>query len=537
MKQVLTRARRRTAEVRTILWSSRFLTLLTVLTAITGLPFAVAQTSSPTALTVTATGVITQDSTGLNGQFLGQPYVLIMSFDPSLLALTCVNSVLGLVTEISCQTSGNAAAALTTLTIPGAPTINGDSGFSSSLGVVICCGSQVTSNEISLNTAGSLSLNSGGGDGGILLLTTASLWDPAQGINQNFSYNIAPTDGHLVGFNGNWPLSFSPNIFAFSGTLATLSVSTQAPPMMPQVLGKNLGDPPCPNCNVANPINAATGNKFEAERDFSGAPITGLALTRYYNSQDKTGSAFGAAWHSTWHRSVAPISSSMVTVTRADGREDMFTLTAGVWQADPDVTSVLTSTPGGWQVVTADDTTELYAPTGQLTSVTTRSGLTTTLTYNASGQLASVTGPFGDVLTFVNDSAGHVVQMIVPDGGIYLYAYDSNNNLASVTHPDGSVRQYVYGNSSFPNALTGIIDEDGNPYASWTYDAQGRAVTSQHAGGADLTIVTYSGGTASSATDANGNPCLHLAEPVQSDEADGAQRHAVSAGRGPGVYL
>ena len=66
----------------------------------------------------------------------------------------------------------------------------------------------------------------------------------------------------------------------------------------------------------------------------------------------------------------------------------------------------------------------------------------------------------------------------MPDGGIYAYAYDANNNLISVTHPDGGVRQYVYGNASFPNALTGIIDENGKRYASWTYDAQGRAISS-----------------------------------------------------------
>jgi YD repeat-containing protein len=41
------------------------------------------------------------------------------------------------------------------------------------------------------------------------------------------------------------------------------------------------------------------------------------------------------------------------------------------------------------------DTIEIYTLNGQLASVTTRAGLTTTLAYNASGQLISVTGPFG----------------------------------------------------------------------------------------------------------------------------------------------
>ena len=258
-----------------------------------------------------------------------------------------------------------------------------------------------------------------------------------------------------------------------------------------------------------DPINTATGNLFEAQTDYTAAPVTGLALTRYYNSQDLTNSAFGEGWHSTWHRSLTQSSASTMSVTRADGREDTFTLTAGVWTADPDVTSRLAplTTAGkqvGWRLVTADDTSETYAQAGQLTAVTTRAGLTTRLAYNPTGQLTTVTGPFGDKLSFVNDASGRVVTMTVPDGGVFAYAYDANDNLVSVTHPDKSVRKYVYGDAAFPHALTEIVDEDGNAYASWTYDSAGRAVTSQHAGGVDLTTVAYGTGT-SSVTDADKN--------------------------------
>jgi YD repeat-containing protein len=123
----------------------------------------------------------------------------------------------------------------------------------------------------------------------------------------------------------------------------------------------------------------------------------------------------------------------MVIVTRADGREDTFTLNGSVWQADPDVTSVLSPLPAtgtqiGWQLVTANDTVETYTLAGQLTSVTTRAGLTTMLAYNASAQLISVTGPFGYTLRFANDASGRITQMTIPDGGVYAYAYDANNN-------------------------------------------------------------------------------------------------------------
>ena len=37
---------------------------------------------------------------------------------------------------------------------------------------------------------------------------------------------------------------------------------------------------------------------------------------------------------------------------------------------------------------------------------------------------------------------------------------------------------------------SGIIDENGNRYASWTYDAQGRGLISQMGSGANLTTIS-----------------------------------------------
>jgi RHS repeat-associated protein len=265
-----------------------------------------------------------------------------------------------------------------------------------------------------------------------------------------------------------------------------------------------------PTALVGEPINSAAGNVFAIETDFAGAVCTGLALRRYYNSQDPTSIGFGVGWRSAWQRSLISVAANIVSVTRADGRGDTFTLNAGVWQADPDVTSRLVpvlnaaNQQSGWQLLTAADTVETYTLAGQLTSVTTRAGLTTTLAYNAGGQLTIVTGPFGATLMFANDAAGRIMRMIAPDGGTYAYGYDAKNNLISVSHPDGSVRQYLYANAAFPHALTGIVDENGATYAAWNYDTQGRAGSSQHAGGVDLTSVTYGNGM-SSVTDANGN--------------------------------
>ena len=50
---------------------------------------------------------------------------------------------------------------------------------------------------------------------------------------------------------------------------------------------KNKGDPnPCPDCGQGrgNPVNVATGNKFQREPDFAGTAQGTLRFVRFYNS-------------------------------------------------------------------------------------------------------------------------------------------------------------------------------------------------------------------------------------------------------------
>jgi len=68
--------------------------------------------------------------------------------------------------------------------------------------------------------------------------------------------------------------------------------------------------------------------------------------------------------------------------------------------------------------------------------------------------------------------------------------------LSKVTYPVdiGSTATYVtyqYEDTTNLAALTGITDERGIRFATWTYDAQGNATSSQHAGGAEYTNIQY----------------------------------------------
>jgi YD repeat-containing protein len=59
------------------------------------------------------------------------------------------------------------------------------------------------------------------------------------------------------------------------------------------------------------------------------------------------------------------------------------------------------------------------------------------------------------------------------------------------TDADNPTVQYHYEDAAFWFALTGITDERGIRYATWTYGGDGRVATSEHAGGTDEVTFSY----------------------------------------------
>ena len=89
---------------------------------------------------------------------------------------------------------------------------------------------------------------------------------------------------------------------------------------------------------------------------------------------------------------------------------------------------------------------------------------------------------------------------------MYVYGYDTSGRLSTVTYPGGAQRTYLYnepaftGGASLPNALTGIVHEDGQRYATFTYQADGRAISTEHAGAVDKFGVQYNADGTSTVT-------------------------------------
>ena len=145
----------------------------------------------------------------------------------------------------------------------------------------------------------------------------------------------------------------------------------------------------------------------------------------------------------------------------------------------------------GWRLTTADNDVETYDAAGRLLSIALRTGPTYALAYAANGRLATVTDTFGDTLTFTYDASGRLGGFVAPGNRAYVYGYDAKGRLTSVTYPDNTVRTYHYENIGFVHALTGITDENGSRFATWSYDGSGRATSSQHAGGAEAVTLYY----------------------------------------------
>jgi RHS repeat-associated protein len=260
------------------------------------------------------------------------------------------------------------------------------------------------------------------------------------------------------------------------------------------------GDTNCPPCQagtyVGDPVNAATGNVFESETDYSGASSFRLRLVRYYNSQFTGNGSFGANWTHQWDAKLL-ITDGFISAIRNNQKTLIFWRNGGITYPTRNVNAQLTAVAGGWDYRNGQDGLEHYDYSGRLLSITNRAGLTQTLSYSADGTLASVSDPFGRTLSFDYDSNKRIIRATDPSGGVYTYSYDAKNNLTGVIYPDKTTRKYTYTSSLYPHALTSIMDENNQPVSTWTYDAipispsNGVATSATQSGGVNAVNLQY----------------------------------------------
>ena len=243
---------------------------------------------------------------------------------------------------------------------------------------------------------------------------------------------------------------------------------------------------PCAACGpgTSDPITFGTGNKWLVENDFGGANGESLAFTRRYNSKPNAfNPALGVSWSFDYGQRLGfGNPTGAVWAYRPDGRGLKFLASGSNYVADADITDRLyREGTTGYRLETGSHV-ERYDNAGRLTSRTDRLGRTQTFTYDAQNRMTTVADHVGRELSFAYDSQGRISLVTDPAGRKVTYTYDAANNLSTVTYPDLKTKTYHYNEpgktsgANLPHALTGVTDENGSRYMSYTYDSSGRAI-------------------------------------------------------------
>lgn len=273
----------------------------------------------------------------------------------------------------------------------------------------------------------------------------------------------------------------------------------------------------CPT--VGNPVLPASGGKRQTEVDYAPSGNNVLRFERtfysygYYRpfgmTKDRPDSMIGQYWRSNYDRRIYPAPSGagyLASMIRPDGTIRHFDLSGNEVLTQGTFRRRLTQdTAGDWLYVNADNEEERYSPEGLLQSITDVRGVSITFTYSDEntppeiapqpGLLIRAASSLGRELAFVYYPSGLLKTVSAPGELTFTYSYDARENLAQVllTGPDGASesRRYHYEDTNFPRLLTGITDQNGERFATYAYDSLGRAILTEHQGGAEKYTFTY----------------------------------------------
>ncbi|UYB53449.1 DUF6531 domain-containing protein [Xanthomonas sp. AM6] len=279
----------------------------------------------------------------------------------------------------------------------------------------------------------------------------------------------------------------------------------------------NLGAACC-KLRAGNPINFGTGNKYLVDHDFSTA--SGLQLDRHYNSYESLGRiSLGLGWHLSYDRSVEPVGDSLtaVIVTRQDGKRLKFKKTNDLWTPEVGISDALvekldsTGERAGFVFKPSDGfSSEFYGSSGALERIEWNDGRRVFLQYSDASTPVAIAPATGYLIGVVDGngrslglaySENRLARVSLPDGGELQYQYDTSKRLVGVMYADGATKAYTYNEQSYTSgspltaALTGVVDERGDRYATYVYEKSGRAISTFHGPGYEKVDVEYSGDT------------------------------------------
>jgi RHS repeat-associated protein len=238
-----------------------------------------------------------------------------------------------------------------------------------------------------------------------------------------------------------------------------------------------------PNLSVGNPVNVATGNKYDEALDLSvstaGIP---LELRRAYNSQLADDGPLGYGWTHNYDLSVQIIETTpnkRVIVWDEDGRALYFTQIRQTIADETPFTGESGVKDRLKQVISTGEyflrrkegnLTYKFGSDGKLVQISDANGNTLTLTYTG-GLLTQVSNNFGKSLSIQYNVENRISSIADPNNKSVVYEYTSGD-LTKVTYPDTSFVRYAYSN----HLMTDKYDTNNNLIGHWDY-TNGRVTT------------------------------------------------------------
>ncbi|HCW0868573.1 TPA: RHS repeat protein [Pseudomonas aeruginosa] len=269
---------------------------------------------------------------------------------------------------------------------------------------------------------------------------------------------------------------------------------------LPDKNGPDKGAPPPEGC-AGNPVNITNGNKYQVEHDL----ITPIPLARHYNGLD-------GLWRHSFSARITRKDDSYL-LYREDGKVSEFT------GAGRDLTSLtdlgkLSRLAGRFFYTSELNEIIEFDPYGKLARLTTKEGRKYRVERGAS---LTISDEHGNKLVLSEGTNHQLLRAQI--GGISIeYTYDKEQRLTSVTRTDGQYStktQYLYDDPRNIKLLTGIQDNNNRRFATWAYDNQGRAISSEHANGAEKVTLAYNDDGSTTVTNEYGKQATYRFQVIQ----------------------
>jgi len=269
-------------------------------------------------------------------------------------------------------------------------------------------------------------------------------------------------------------------------------------------LEKSLGLRPGDVQVVGNPIQCSTGQKTQVDKVYQGQGKDPLSYSTYYASPKVKDTANQSYWrfnsllgkqrNDNHNRKLSLIYNQNGGKVYQLNYKNGFTK---IFYGSSTVTQLKSVSPKGGILTVGsnsltqtipDGTTYVFDLNGLLISKVLPDGTTRAYTYTATDKLSTITNHYGKLLQYFYNASDLLNKLVTPDNQEYLFEYDTNENLVKVIYPDDTPNDsldnpsmtYLFEDNAFPNNLTGKIDENGVRLATWSYNANGRAISSEH---------------------------------------------------------